>query len=116
MNTIKEVEVKKIENLQDENKLNKAAYVLSNEIGDIRESVSKASLLVADMLEDYFNRYSYGREDDHVSIAYEFKRNGTYCDIVCDYLFKISNDIKRLEKMAIEYTKPSELGSNKIAV
>lgn len=80
-----------------EQRLDEAARVLDDEIWPIKDKLEKAGLIMQELTDEYFEKYSQGKEDDRIGILIEFQRNRIYINIVHDYLFQAKEAIAGLE-------------------
>lgn len=87
-------------------RLNQAAYELSDEIYKVKDKLDKANLIVTEMLGEYFEKFDAQDKDGQTSIIWEFSRNKTFAHIIDDYIYgakDIINELKaRIEKTVDE--------------
>lgn len=94
------VNLKEDREVKREQRLDQAARVLVDEIGPIKDKLEKACLLLCNITDDYFRRFSREDEKDQFGIWYEFSRNATYADIIDDYVFQAKKALAELEVRA----------------
>lgn len=100
--TICEVKVTKMEDweVKREQRLDRAARELVDEIWPIKDKLEKACLLLADLTDEYFRRYNSEDDKDQFAIRYEFSRNAIFADIIDDYVFQAKKELAELEQRA----------------
>ena len=77
-----------------------AAYIVSDEIMDMRLSLERAEYVMQDINEDYFNKLDKRRESDHSAILWEHPRYTVKSDIVTEYLYKVRVTLDALWEQA----------------
>lgn len=65
-----------------------AREVLTDEIWDIYENLSKANLLIQGITQEYFQMYDPRKEKDMVFIRHYFENKSLYAEMLSDYLWK----------------------------
>lgn len=83
-----------------EQRLDRAARELVDEIWPIKDKLERAYLLLAELTDEYFRRYSGEDDKDQFAIRYEFSRNAIYADIIEDYVFQAKKALAELEDRA----------------
>ena len=94
------VNLKEDREVKREQRLDQAAHVLIDEIWPIKDKLERACLLLCNITDDYFRRFSREDEKDQFGIWYEFSRNATYADIIDDYVFQAKKALAELEERA----------------
>ncbi len=99
------ISVAKITKMEDwelkrEQRLNKAARELMDEIWPIKDKLEKACLILQELTDEYFRKYSREDDKDQFAIRYEFSRNAIYADIIDDYVFQAKKALTELEDRA----------------
>lgn len=80
----------------------RAAYVLSDAIFDMNSYIERAELALQEPIEDYFGRYNTSNDEDKVSIIFDYDRQGVFCNIAADYLFKAGKTLESLSELALK--------------
>ena len=88
-----------------EQRLDRAAKELVDEIWPIKDKLERACLILADLINEYFKRYNRGDEEDHSGIIWEFSRNATFAEIIDDYVCQAKEALIELETRADRATK-----------
>lgn len=83
-----------------EQRLDQAARVLVDEIWPIKDKLEKACLVLQELTDEYFRKYSRSDKEDHLGITWEFSRNATFADIIDDYVFQAKGALEELEVRA----------------
>lgn len=76
----------------------RAAYVLSNEIGRMEIDLERAEIVVQELTDSYF-AMNQDNERGRFGIMWEYDRARVHADIVADYLYEIRKSIEELTKM-----------------
>lgn len=66
----------------------------------IEDDAQKASFIMQEVTENYFNRYNPSQ--NHFEIDWNFNRMGVFCDVVADYISKIQKQAKELNATSQE--------------
>lgn len=88
-----------------EQRLDRAARELVDEIWPIKDKLEKACLILQELTDEYFRKYTRGDKDYHTAITWEFSRNATFADIIDDYVYQAKNALGDLEARADRATK-----------
>jgi NTP pyrophosphatase (non-canonical NTP hydrolase) len=91
---------RKIGEIKREQRLDQAAFDLTDEIWPIRDKLDKACLLLVELTNEYFRKYSKDDQKDSLGIIMEFSRNATFADIIDDYVFQAKKALEALEERA----------------
>lgn len=59
---------------------------LEDTIGDVEGILTKASYIIQEVTENYFDKYRSDDTEQHFDIAYDFNRRGAFASIVEDYI------------------------------
>ncbi|MGI6588037.1 MAG: hypothetical protein ACOX2N_04500 [Peptococcia bacterium] len=102
-NNIGVVSASNVIEMDEERKLNQAAGELSDEIWDIKDNLEKACLLLQEMLEEYFEKYDKGNEEDRFCICHDYSRYGIFAEMVADYAFDAKENVKALKARVDQY-------------
>ncbi|WP_010245848.1 hypothetical protein [Acetivibrio cellulolyticus] len=65
----------------------------------VSDRLEKAFVVLQELTEEYFHKYSDSSEDAKFAIVYEFSRYKTFTDIITDYVFQARKEIKELEEL-----------------
>lgn len=76
-----------------------AAYIVSDEITDMKMALERAEIVMQDINEDYFNKYDSHDKDGRVSIAWEYSRHEIKSDIVIQYLHQVRTTLETLYEL-----------------
>ena len=88
-----------------EERMDQAAYDLSDEIWPIKDKLEKANLLIGDILDNFFRHYDPGKEEDRNYIAYCFNKFTLLTDISHKLIWDAFKEIEVLEKRATKVMK-----------
>jgi len=83
-----------------EQRLDRAARELADEIWPIKDKLERACLLLADLTDEYFKRYNRDDDKDQFAIRHEFSRNAIFADIIDDYVCQAKKELGDLEARA----------------
>lgn len=100
VNRVTAVNIKEDWEVKRERRLDQAAKVLIDELWPIKDKLERACLLLCDITDEYFRKFSREDEKDKFGIWCEFSRNATYADIINDYVFQAKKALAELEERA----------------
>lgn len=66
----------------------------------IEDDAQKASFIMQEVTENYFNRYNPSQ--NHFEIDWDFNKMGVFCNVVADYITKIQKQAKELKAISQE--------------
>lgn len=80
-----------------EQRLDQAAYELSDELWSVKDKLEKAYHVIGELTDKYFRNYNSDDLKDHSKIAWEFSINAVRADIVNDYVWQAKQVLEELE-------------------
>ena len=79
-----------------------AAYTLSDELMDIRICLEKAETALQEPTDGYFNKdYDRRTERGRFAILCDYEKQGIFCNIASDYLYKVRVVVDALKKLEL---------------
>lgn len=88
-----------------EQRLDRAARELVDEIWPIKDKLEKACLVLQELTDEYFRKYTRDDKDHHTAITWEFSRNATFAYVIDDYVCQAKKELEDLEARADRATK-----------